>query len=94
MPNGLTGHEIVSIGYDLIVIGGFGDRSYQNSIYKLSCFNHECEWEQLQVDLNIAREYFTAIPLPDNFLDWSNFGECQGSTFFSFFKNLFNKKIF
>ena len=71
MPYGLTGHEMLSIGYDLIVMGGTGDRGgYQNnSIYKLSCFNHVCEWEQLLLDLNIPREYFTAIPLPDNFLD-------------------------
>ena len=90
MPYGLTGHEIVSIGYDLIVIGGFGEAGYQNSIYKLSCFNLVCEWEQSLVDLNIAREYFTAIPLPDNFLDWSKFGQCQDTTFLSFLKNLFD----
>ena len=66
---GLFGHEMVSIGYDLIVIGGdIGGGSFSGSIYKLSCSNFVCKWEKLQMELKVPRARFTAIPLPDDFI--------------------------
>ena len=67
---GLFGHEMVSIGYDLIVIGGDrGGGSFSGSIYKLSCSNFVCKWEKLQMELKVPRARFTAIPLPDDFIN-------------------------
>ena len=70
MPKGLAAHEMVSTGYDLIVIGGLDtDDNLSGSIYKLSCSNLVCEWENLVVQLKVPRAFFTAIPLPDDFID-------------------------
>ena len=67
---GLQGHEMVSIGYDLIVIGGFGyGGNDSGSIYKLSCSNNLCKWDKLPEELKIPRRYFAAIHLPENFID-------------------------
>ena len=72
MPKALAGHELVSIGYDLIVIGGW-DGSYSGSIYKLSCSNNVCNWDKLQTELKVPRYEFTAILLPDDFIDCNQF---------------------
>ena len=79
LPIILGGHEMVSIGYDLIVIGGgpktnglsglSGLFNFNSLIYKLSCSNHVCKWDKLQEELKTNRGYFTAIPLPDEFID-------------------------
>ena len=70
MPKGLEGHEMVSIGNDVIVIGGRDENyKYSDSIYKLSCTINICKLETLQTKLNVARAWFTAIPLPDDFID-------------------------
>ena len=53
---GLFGHEMVSIGYDLIVMGGdIGGGSFSGSIYRLSCSNFVCKWEKLQMELKVPR---------------------------------------
>ena len=64
---------MISIGYDLIAIGGrsgtYGIDSFSGSIYKLSCSNLVFKWEKLQVELKMPRYVFTAIPLPDDFIE-------------------------
>ena len=69
MPFLVQAHEMVSIGYDLILIGGATNDSFLNSIYKLSCSNHMCKWDKLQEELKTTRVFFTAIPLPEEFID-------------------------
>ena len=73
MPKRLHGHEMVSIGYDLIVIGGrsgtHGVDSFSGSFYQLSCSNFVCEWEKLPVELKVPRYVFTAVSLPDDFIE-------------------------
>ena len=67
---GLWGHEMVSIGYDLIVIGGIPiGGGYSGSIYKLSCSNNVCKWDKLLTQLKVPRYDFTAIPLPNDFIE-------------------------
>ena len=62
---------MVRVGFDLVVIGGenYGIWEYSESIYKLRCSNKICQWEELSQRLNISREYFVALSLPDDFLD-------------------------
>ena len=70
MPKPLAGHEMVSIGYDLVVIGGWrGISGNSGSVYKLSCSNNECKWDNLTTELKVPRFSFTAIPLPDDFIE-------------------------
>ena len=71
IPNDLIGHQMVRVGFDLVVIGGenYGIWEYSESIYKLRCSNKICQWEELSQRLNISREYFVALSLPDDFLD-------------------------
>ena len=71
LPKGLVGQEMVSIGYDLIVIGGYDGSSRSGSIYKFFCSNHICKWDKLPEELKTPRSFFTAILLPDNFIDCS-----------------------
>ena len=76
MPNSLGGHGMISIGYDLLVIGGYHTLSVNppkgivlGSIYKLSCSNDECKWDKLTKELKTPSVYLTAIPLPDDFIE-------------------------
>ena len=63
LPKGLAAHEMVSTGYDLIVIGGWDSGiNSSGSIYKLSCSNHVCEWETLVAQLKVPRFWFTHKP--------------------------------
>ena len=73
LPKTLISHEIVRIGLDLLVLGGFnpnanGIRYYSEELFKLSCTNNECEWEKLPQNLTIPRSEFVAIPVPDDFI--------------------------
>ena len=72
MPVPLRFHEMVSIGDDLIVVGGIslsGRRS--SNLYRLSCRNSDCHWSELPQKLAIAREVLVAIAIPDNFVECS-----------------------
>ena len=66
---GLSAHEMVSIDHYLIVIGGSDGIDGSGSIYVLSCSNHVCKWDKLQTELKVPRWSFTAIALPDDFID-------------------------
>ena len=63
--------EMISIGYDLLVLGGTPDGGGSNSgkLYKLSCSNQVCNWETLSKELQIPRYQLTAIALPDDFVE-------------------------
>ena len=70
LPHRLFGHEMVRIGYDLIVIGGFmdGDTEYSGSLFKLTCANHSCQWDTLDQELIYPRSFFVAVAVPDDFV--------------------------
>ena len=38
-------------------------------LYKLSCSNQVCNWETLSKELQMPRHFFTAIALPDDFVE-------------------------
>ena len=60
---------MVSVGQDLIVLGGFSDSGgTSNSLYKLSCSSNKCNWETLSQKLKTPRSQFVAIPVPDEFI--------------------------
>ena len=63
--------EMISIGYDLLVLGGTSDGGGVNSgkLYKLSCSNQVCNWETLSKELKISRHHLVAIALPDDFVE-------------------------
>ena len=68
---------MVSIGHDLIVIGGHSSRiddgyGYSNNLFKLSCNNNACNWETLSQKMKIPRVWFVAISVPDDFITCSN----------------------
>ena len=71
LPLRLTFHEMVRVGYDLIVLGGisgFHHSDYSDSLYKLSCYNNTCHWESLSQELKTPKKFIVAIPVPDNFI--------------------------
>ena len=70
LPQKLGGHEMISMGYDLIVIGGYTDYHYPSGkLFKLSCSNYVCKWEQLLIELKVPRAHFTAIVITEDFVD-------------------------
>ena len=68
LPKALVRHEMVRIGYDLIVLGGSNGEINSGALYKLSCTNYNCKWESLSQELKIPRNGFVAIPVPDDFV--------------------------
>ena len=68
---------MVSIGHDLIVVGGHSSRiddgyGYSDNLFKLSCNNNACNWETLSQKMKIPRVWFVAISVPDDFITCSN----------------------
>ena len=67
---------MLRVGSDLIVIGGYDgyEKVYSDSIFKLRCVNmsipldKKCHWETLDKKLNIPRQRFVAVPVPDDFI--------------------------
>jgi len=64
MPKKLTGHKMVSIGQDLIVIGG-EDENWELSkdIFRIECISRDCSWKKLKQQLKYGRRDFVAIPM-------------------------------
>ena len=58
-------HEMIRIGRDLIVLGGY--RS-EHSLLRLSCSSNICKWETLSQKFEKPRDKFVAIPVPDDFV--------------------------
>ena len=71
MPKKLYGHTLVTMGYDAIVLGGFNilTDGISAKLFKFSCSNNVCEWEQLSKELKMPRHRFIAVPLPDDFVE-------------------------
>ena len=74
LPKKLALHATIRNGYDLIAIGGFTENptfppKFSGSLFKLKCWNHVCRWETLTQELKIPRGSFTAIPVPDSFIE-------------------------
>ena len=61
LNTGLSDHQMVRIGLDLIVLGGFNGSRRTAILYKLSCTNNQCEWETLSQKLAIPKDNFVAI---------------------------------
>ena len=66
---GLRDHEMVNIGKDLIIMGDVGAGGPPDKIFKLACSNRVCNWEKLEAKLYEPRSKFTAITIPDDFID-------------------------
>ena len=69
LPNPLEYHVIVSLGGDIIVIGGNGPNGRSDDIYKLSCSDGECEWTTMDQKLQKPRTSMVAMVVPDDFFD-------------------------
>ena len=70
MPKPLYGHSIVSIGGDIIVIGGAdSNEKAQSDLYKFSCNNGDCQWTNLEQKLQNPRRGMVAMVVPDDFFD-------------------------
>ena len=69
LPKPLKDHAIVSIGGDIIVIGGWDDINDQSNLYKLSCYNEDCQWTTLPQTLKVHRDDMVAVAIPDDFFD-------------------------
>ena len=70
LPKTLLGHSSLSQGNDLIVIGGesyssAGGYQYSDSIYKLTCMSGQFTWEEMDMKLKTARQYFVADFIPN-----------------------------
>ena len=71
MPIKIHGLSMVSFNGDLYTIGGYSSyrNGYQTSIFKLSCFNEDCNWTKTNQKLKVARADTVAIPVEDSFVN-------------------------
>ena len=67
----LSGHQMVRVGFDLIIIGGVSTSAeYSGSVIKLTCSNQFCEWQTLsQIGDFDVRFEFVAVTVPNNFMN-------------------------
>ena len=58
---------MVNFDGNLIVVGGWDQQNgFSNSLYKLMCPHEDaCIWEQMGQNLNVARNSFVAMTIPD-----------------------------
>ena len=71
-PSGLSNHDMVTVGHDLLVIGGRNGTdpdTFSDSLFKLSCTLNLCHWETLFQKLEFPRYDFVAIPVPNDFIN-------------------------
>ena len=66
--HGISGHAMVKINDDLIVIGGGTSFLLQSSLYRFTCSNGEFQWFILPQKLKIPRYRMVATVIPDDFL--------------------------
>ena len=75
LPYAIQGHQMLRVGYDLIIIGGARSSNSRNnkenylnkSIYRLSCSNKICNWDNKI--WNGARVESVALAIPDDFVE-------------------------
>ena len=68
LPKALVGHSSLSQGNNLLIIGGqfySNEGQYYDSISKLSCNNGQFTWEEMNVKLKTARNWFVADFIPN-----------------------------
>ena len=69
LPKALNGHLSLSLGNNLIVMGGYSGSistaGYSASIYKLTCISGKFTWKELEVKLQTARSDFVADFIPN-----------------------------
>ena len=67
----LNGHEIVTLGKDLVSIGGYDPYSYNyhSSMYLMTCQNKFCVWHVMSQALKVARKSFVALIIPNELTD-------------------------
>ena len=71
LPKALECHELVSVGPDIMVLGGFHaekDTAQSDTLYVMSCRSNNCKWDTLPQKLINARQNFVAISVPKDFL--------------------------
>ena len=66
--HGISGHAMVKINDDLIVIGGETPTATSSALYRLTCSNGEFQWFTLPQKLQIPRQKMVATVIPDDFL--------------------------
>ena len=71
MPKALWGHEMVTYGTDLVVLGGNNPRDGDNSscLYQFSSENGIIKWEEMKLKMKIPRSNFVAMAIPDHLVD-------------------------
>ena len=68
LPKTLYGHECVTQGNEMIVIGGYSDSGgYSSDLFKLKLENGQFEWTTMTVKLKTPRQYFVASLIPVQF---------------------------
>ena len=70
LPKTLYGHECVTQGNEMIVIGGeffSGGYQYSSDLFKLTLENSQFEWTTMTVKLKTPRIYFVASLIPAQF---------------------------
>jgi hypothetical protein len=62
-------------GQGVIVIGGWSDtdNAYQSSMYKLICDQLECNWSEMEQQLQIARQMAVAMLIPNHLTNCTKF---------------------
>lgn len=62
-PKTVTGYSLVPVNDKVYLIGGEDPKHHTHSdkIYKLSCKNRDCKWEEVDLKLETARSHFLAF---------------------------------
>ena len=62
----LYSHQMVTIGKDVLAIGGYASGwGYSKSLFQFGCSDHDCEWTVLDQELKIGRQSFVAMAIPE-----------------------------
>ena len=67
LPMPLVHHSMVRLGKGQAILGGRRNMNhhYESKIYVMNCSNRNCTISLLNRELQVARENFVAIPIPD-----------------------------
>ena len=69
LPKNIKGASSVEINGNLYLIGGIESNqkgtTYSSCIYKISCYNNICNWEEMDQKLDFGRHDFIAMAVSD-----------------------------
>ena len=63
LPKAMRQSEMVELGENLYIIGGYSNDGLEKDIHQLSCISGSCSWMTLTQQLKVANMDLVAIPV-------------------------------